>query len=382
MKNVPKVTNHLDLQKKQLKNAAIDNLTTAPSNPVEGQVYFNTSMGIKSLYIWDGTVWDKLNDQTMSASDINTALGTITTGEIDFNTTLNMNSKAIIGVTMPTGGNVADNDVANRKFVTDSVANAIQGLDVKQSVACIVTAVSGPPFLYSSSNGGTITYANTPSDSASLTTFDGVTIAVNDRIMVNLPSQDSKNGFYTVHQATPTIELRRTDFLDGSTAPQNAFAFVEQGTTYADTGWVLSYAIPAPIVGSGPIQFTQFSSAGVILAGTGLTKSGNTLSVDTTTIQAKLTASTGISISSNTISLDTANGYGVRKYAANIGDGSATAITVTHGLNTEDVTVQVREASGTKEFVLADVAVSGMNTVTITFDTAPTSNQYRVVVTG
>lgn len=48
---------NLDLTQNQLLNAAIQNLATAPSSPVTGQVYYNTTT--KALYIYDGTNWDQ-----------------------------------------------------------------------------------------------------------------------------------------------------------------------------------------------------------------------------------------------------------------------------------------------------------------------------------
>jgi len=70
------------------------------------------------------------------------------------------------------------------------------------------------------------------------------------------------------------------------------------------------------------------------------------------------------------------------KYTATIGNGSSTTITVTHNLNTRDVVVSVHEASGSYERVYPDIQHTTVDTVDIIFASAPSSNQYRVVVVG
>ena len=70
-------------------------------------------------------------------------------------------------------------------------------------------------------------------------------------------------------------------------------------------------------------------------------------------------------------------------YAATIGDNTATSFTVTHGLGTKDIIVQLYDLN-TGETVMADIVrgtTGPYNTVTIAFNVAPTTNQVRVLIT-
>ena len=90
--------------------------------------------------------------------------------------------------------------------------------------------------------------------------------------------------------------------------------------------------------------------------------------------------STGISVSGSGVAIDTS--VVVRKYAASVGDGSATSYTVTHNLGTRDVTVAVYDNSSPYAEVVCDVQHTSTTAITVLFSVAPTSNQYRVVVQG
>lgn len=72
------------------------------------------------------------------------------------------------------------------------------------------------------------------------------------------------------------------------------------------------------------------------------------------------------------------------KYAVNIGDGADTTFTVTHGLKTRDVMVQVRLRAAPYTYQTSgfSVDVDSVNSVSLTFSSAPSANEFRVIVIG
>jgi hypothetical protein len=179
------------------------------------------------------------------------------------------------------------------------------------------------------------------------------------------------------------------------------FTFVEQGTSLASTSWVLTTNNPITL-NTTALVFSQFSGAGtytasngVLLTGTNFTfapESGKGLETGASGAKVKLATTSGLNITSdlavgagngisvltNTVAIDSA--VVVSKYAANVGDGSATSYTITHNLGTRDIQVTVYEATGTYAEVICDVQHSTTNTATLLFSVAPTLNQYRVVI--
>lgn len=158
----------------------------------------------------------------------------------------------------------ADARYAAATAYADSVA---QGLDVKDSVRA-------------ATDGNSITLATDLEDGD---TLDGVLLATGDRVLVKDQSTASENGIYVV--AASGAPSRAAD-ADQGTLTGGAFVFVEEGSANADNGFVCTNN-GTPNIGTDDIAFAQFSGAGSVTAGDGLSKTGNTLdvNVDTTTIE-------------------------------------------------------------------------------------------------
>jgi hypothetical protein len=261
---------------------------------------------------------------------------------------------------------VSTTDAATKQYVDD----VAQGLNIHAASFAATTANLNATYSNGSSGvGATLTNAGTQ---AAFTT-DGTSPALNARILVKDQTTTSQNGIYTLTTigsgSTNWVLTRATDFDTAAEIAGGDFTFVDTGTTLANTGWVQIDEVTT--VGTDPIVFQQFSGAGTYQAGDGLTLVGTTFAVG---------AGTGISVGADTVSINTA--VVVTKYAANVGDGTATSYTITHNLNTRDVQVTVYDNSAPYAEVICDVQHSTTTAVTLLFSVAPTSNQYRVVVQG
>ena len=249
---------------------------------------------------------------------------------------VSMNSQKITGLADPTG----DNDAANKGYV-DGVA---QGLDVKDSVVATTTA------------NGTLSSAFANGQS-----IDGVTLQTGDRILIKNQTTASQNGIYNVNASG--APSRATDMATGANAA-GAFVFVEQGTVNAENGFTCTSDTGSAVVGSNNLTFAQFSGAGQVIAGDGLDKSGNTLSVD-------LKANGGLVIESTEIAvkLDASSITGTLA----IGDGGTGATTATAALtalglsNYAKTLIDDADAAAARTTLgLGSIATQAANSVAIT----------------
>ena len=242
-----------------------------------------TSVGTIATGVWQGTDVAVLYGGTGTSDGSITGTGalTFTAGGTNTNVNLVPNGTGIVDVGGKRVGNAADptqsTDLATKAYV-DGLAN---GLDVKASVkAASTTALTVTYSNGSSGVGATLTNAGTQ---AALT-LDSIALSVGDRVLIKNQASALQNGVYTVTTvgtiSTNWVLTRATDFDNspGLEVGPGIFFFVEQGTTQADNGYVIT-SDAAITIGTTAIDFVQFSGAGQITAGAGLTKSGNTLDV-------------------------------------------------------------------------------------------------------
>jgi hypothetical protein len=430
-----KFLTNIDLNQNQLINGTFEVVGTDPNtNLFDGRMIFNSTEGTIKVYDVTASAWRKMVTGVTSAGSQSSAL-TINESNGAITITPNLATSSIAGLLSSSDfsklADATSDATANKLVIRDSngqakfgtptaddhaatkayVDAARSGLDVKQSVRAATT--------------GPITLATGLENGDTLDTT--VTLATGDRVLVKDQSTASENGIYVVNATgAPT---RATDFDSTAEVTPGAFTFVEEGTLNADSGWVLT-TNGTITVGSTALNWALFSVAGTILAGDGLSKTGNTINVGGTTDRISV-SSDAVDISANyvgqssittlgTITTGVWNGTDVAVTAGGTGSstesgartnlasassestgrttstpalartakqacaassGGTSTTVVTHNFNTSDVMIQIYEVSSGNT-VIGDTVRTNSNTVTVTMYGTISSGDYVIVVQG
>jgi hypothetical protein len=472
----------IDLNKNELQNGVIQNLATAPSSPVAGQIYYNT--GDNELYFYNGSAWESTqaesevlygtlagrpaagtagrlyyatdnyllyfddgstwtqvnNFGTVTAqtsygassgngSSTNFARADHTHGTPALTSTtpqsLAIGNTAAVGTgsaparedhvhEMPDFGNVSsqtsfgaasangssvdlaradhthgtpthdnaahsainlsalDVPTANVPFATYKITGLGNPTDDQDAATkyYVDQAVQGLTWKVAANLLSTVNVALTGSTGTlNIDTYGALTSAdAGYRIVLTNQTDDTEDGIYVYADNGTSYTLTRSTDANPYTELIGATIYIQEGTTKAGTSWSQSNHYLTSFAGQ---TWVQIAGVGIYTAGNGIVITDNVIAA---------VAGSGIVVDGSGINIDTA--VVVRKYAANVGDGSATSYTITHNLNTKDVQVTIYDNSSPYAEVICDVQHTSTSAVTLLFSIAPTSNQYRVVVQG
>lgn len=433
MSAIPYVSN-LDLAKNELQNAVVQPLSSDPSSPVEGQIYYNTVD--KKLKQYNGTTWVEygtgagsgdVTSNTATSVDNEVALFSSTTGKVIKRATITGLAKLAAGVLSAaaagtdyyapsstdvaladggTGSSTAAGARTNLGLVigTDVLApsgngSALTGITESQ-VANLTTDLAAKAPLASPTFTGTVTVP-TPSNATDASTKGYV-----DNAVQGLSWKQTVRAATTAN-GTLASAYANGSVIDGVTLATGNRILIKDQTTGSENGIYVVAASGAPTratdadTGAELVNATAYVSEGTANAETVWTCTNNaTITPGTTALVfAQVNGGTVPSASSSTagkvqlasqaeteaksnttkavVPADLVNYMLVA--TATIGDGSTTAITVTDSL-TIDKIATVRDATTGVEVKVQTTYAA--NTTTFTFAVAPATNAYKVVIAG
>jgi hypothetical protein len=315
---------NLDLAKNQILNAAIQNLSSAPSSPVQGQVYYNT--GDNRIYFWDGTAWIDMS------------------GDI--------------------------RDVIGGAGLAAATSNGIITLDVNVDNSTVEIATD----TIRVKDGG-ITTAKLANVSTDLTTNSGSTAvptaaAVKSYVDANIGglgnlegAWDASSGSFPVGSA-PTAGTKSGDYWYVSVA----------GTTGG-----VAFNVGDVIIAKINSASTSSAADWIQLEVNRDQATESTLGLVRIADQTAVNAGTDDTEAITPLKLKTYLDANVGGYTTLIGNGTNTSFNVIHGLNTAALIIAVYD-NATGEEVMVDIVNVDSIQVIVSFAVAPSTNAYRVVI--
>jgi hypothetical protein len=419
----------LDLNKNELLNARIQNLGSAPSNPVTGQIYYNNVSNV--LYFYNGIEWIPASGSTEVIQDVigasvlgGTAL-TATYDDAAGTTTIKLNNTAVTAgsygsttkiptFTVDAQGRLTaagEQDVATNLSIagdtgTDTVNLLTDTLTVSGGEGIDVAVTNNT--ITVSAEDATYTNKGVASFSSTDFTVTGGAVSLNKDPVITLSGDVSGSATMTnLGDVTITTTIQPNSVALGTDTTGNYVATIVGTANEIEVTGSGSETAAVTIGLPNDVEITGNLQVGGNLNVVGTVNAVNTTQINIQDNKVKLNSNaTGIPVADAGILVERGdeadaeilwnetsdvwqigqvggNYHNIaRKYATTIGDGSATSYIVTHNLATKDLTVQIFETNADYNQIEADVQHTSDSTVTVKFASAPTAGEYRVVIVG
>ncbi len=396
----------IDLTKNQLLNALVQNLAAAPASPAAGQIYYDTTA--LKVFWWNGSAWVQATGDTITyGSPValtpgNAAANGVATtlarsdhvhalpawaSAVTAATSYGLSAAVGTGMTFARADHThgtpthvdSDHSGIHLSALASPIADVNWGGFKVTNLATPVgqTDAATKAYVDASTQGLDFKQACAACSSSNITvsspgaTIDGYTAVNGDRILLVGQTTASENGIWIFNGSAAAL-TRAPDANSSTNLAAGALTFITGGSTNVDKQFVL-ITTGTITVGTTSQSWTQFGGGTTYSAGNGLSLASTTFSVTPA-------PSGGITVSGSGVAVDTT--IVARKATFNVGDGTSTAITLTHNLGTNDVQVTCYRNSSPYDDVVVDVTRFSTNAVVLTFATAPAANAFRAIVTG
>ena len=217
-----------------------------------GAIYWNSVLN--NMYVWSGTTWVQI------ATTSTYAAPTIGSTTIASGTTYT----TITGLTLSGGLATADPTTSLGLATKQYVDAVVTQINYHQSV--VAASISNSGVIYNNGTSG-VGATLTADTNRALTTLDGVSIALNDRVLIKDQTTQLQNGIYTLttvgSSSVPFVLTRATDADNNPSGEMKNGdeVFCVGGTINGGKSFINSTTVDPIVIGTTAITFSEYYAA-------------------------------------------------------------------------------------------------------------------------